>query len=124
MKFGGTSGALALALLAAAPAGAQTVPDDPAFPIEPSSARAQSQDEGLRDVGRTADTGIGEVGRRQTAIDGVTSVEIAGRLRNRLPNRVENRIRTRSDRNYDPSANATSPFEVADEESRRAGNPR
>lgn len=35
------------------------------------------------------------------------------RLDSRTQNRVQSRIRNRVDRNYDPQANATSPFKVA-----------
>lgn len=63
-------------------------------------------------VGRTADTAAGRVGERRSReqVDGVGPM---GRVNNRIQNRVQARLRNRIDRNYDPRANATSPFTVA-----------
>jgi hypothetical protein len=46
------------------------------------------------------------------------------RVDSRIANRVQSRVRNRIDRNYDPRANATSPFRVAGEQVRRAGSSR
>jgi hypothetical protein len=43
------------------------------------------------------------------------------RINSRIQNRVQSRIRNRIDRNYDPAANASSPFEVASEQVRVGG---
>lgn len=87
--------------------------------------QAETQNEGLQRSARTADTGIGEVGQRQTARDGPGVQEPLDRINSRINNRVENRIRNRIDRNYDPTANATSPFEIADRRTRAGqGRPR
>lgn len=68
-----------------------------------------------------AEAPAGEVGQRQTREDAAPNVEPMGRIANRIQNRLQNRVRNRIDRNYDPQANATSPFRVADEQTRRAG---
>lgn len=77
-------------------------------------------------TGRTARSSAGQVGQRQTRD---TAAQQAGikpmaRISNRIQNRVQNRIRNRIDRNYDPQANATDPFVVADEQAREGGRPR
>lgn len=116
---------LALLLGAAAtPASAQTAPRDPVFPIEPATRESQTQNEGLRETGRTAETVAGAVGQRQTSRAGTGTLDVLGRLDTRIANRVQNRIRNRIDRNYDPTANATSPFEVANEQTRATARPR
>lgn len=99
----------------ALPATAQSLPVDPSTPDHPL---AETQSEGLEEVGRTADTGIGEVGERT---EGVTNREPLGRLESRIPNRIQNRIRNRLDRFYDPMANANEPFKRADQQTRRKG---
>ena len=85
---------------------------------------AQNQNQGLRDAGTTADTGIGEVGQRQTASDTKTGKNPLDRIDNRIQNRVQNRIRNRIDRTYDPTANATSPFNDANQRTKDAGRER
>ncbi|WP_308815767.1 hypothetical protein [Sphingomonas sp. GV3] len=45
------------------------------------------------------------------------------RIDNRIQNRVQSRIRNRIDRFYNPQADAASPFAVADEQTRTAGQP-
>lgn len=77
-------------------------------------------------TGPTARSSAGQVGQRQTRD---TAAQQAGikpmaRISNRIQNRVQNRIRNRIDRNYDPQANATDPFVVADEQAREGGRPR
>lgn len=114
-----------LSLLAAAPlfglavpVAAQEVPAPDRAEETENVEQADTQNEALQRIARTADTGIGEVGRRQTAQDSPALLEPLGRLNSRINNRIQNRIRNRIDRNYDPSANATSPFEIADRETR------
>jgi hypothetical protein len=107
--------ALLLANLAL-PAAAQSLPIDPTALDPIGQPPAATQGEGLGDVGRTADTGIGEVGERTW---GIINREPLGRLETRIYNRVQNRIRNRIDRSYDPMANANSPFERADQQTRK-----
>ncbi len=73
--------------------------------------------------GRIADSAVGEVGQRETRADPATGIRPMARIDNRIQNRVQSRIRNRIDRFYDPQANATSPFAVADEQARTAGQP-
>lgn len=70
---------------------------------------------------RTPEAGNGRIGQRQTkdAVARDTGIEPMARLQTRVANRVQSRLRNRIDRNYDPSANATSPFVVAGEQARR-----
>lgn len=79
-----------------------------------------AQGEGLRDVGRTADSAVGVVGRRQSKADAAPTLQPQGRLNNRVQNRVQNRIRNRIDRDYDPRGSLSSPFEVASDDARNA----
>ena len=88
----------------------------PNSPLPPTGAVADTQAEGLNDVGRTAETGVGEIGRRTT---GTINVNPMGRINSRIENRIRNRLRTRIDRNYDPLESITSPFDKADQETRR-----
>jgi hypothetical protein len=75
---------------------------------------------------RTPETGNGRIGQRQSrdAVARDTGIEPMARLQTRVANRVQSRLRNRIDRNYDPSANATSPFVVAGEQARRPQSPR
>lgn len=70
---------------------------------------------------RTASVGEGRVGQRQTRAQAAPNIAPLGRLSTRVQNRVQNRIRNRVDEHYDPRANATSPFEIAGQETRNAG---
>lgn len=112
-------GATAPALIGlAVPVAAQEIPPpEPAEDTE-SVELVNTQNEALQRTARTADTGIGEVGRRQTAQDSPAMQESLARINSRIDNRIENRIRNRIDRNYDPTANATSPFEIAERQTR------
>lgn len=85
-----------------------------------SSAQAQESTQ----PGQVAESTAGQVGQRQTADNSQANIKPIDRLNNRIPNRVQNRIRNRIDRTYDPRANATSPFEVAAEQSARVQSPR
>lgn len=71
-----------------------------------------------------ADTGSGIVGQRQTREEAPGNTAPLDRIESRIANRVQSRLRTRIDRNYDPKANATSPFEAADDQARTAGRKR
>lgn len=74
-------------------------------------------------AGQTADSAAGQAGVRQTRAQ-VDGVNPTARISNRVQNRVQVRLRNRIDSNYDPRANATSPFEVADQAAERANRPR
>lgn len=54
---------------------------------------------------RTSDTGIGQVGQRQTRQDAAreAGIEPMARIDNRIRNRVQSRLRTRLDQNYSGS---------------------
>lgn len=70
-----------------------------------------------------AESAAGQAGVRQTRAQ-VEGVNPMARINNRIQNRVQARLRNRIDRNYDPRANATSPFEAADQATERAVQPR
>lgn len=72
-------------------------------------------------IERPAEIGNGAVGQRQTREETPVNTAPLERIDSRIANRVQNRIRNRIDRYYDPSANATSPFEVAGDQARRSG---
>ncbi len=72
---------------------------------------------------QTTDSSVGQVGQRQTREDSAPNIQPMGRINSRVTNRVQSRIRNRLDRYYDPQANAASPFEIAGEQTRRAGRP-
>lgn len=73
-------------------------------------------------VARAPEVGGGTLGQRQTRADIAwkTGIEPMARIDNRIANRVQSRLRNRIDRNYDPQANATSPFIVAQEQAQTA----
>lgn len=75
------------------------------------------------EAGRTAETGAGEVGQRQSARDVSTGIEPTQRVNSRINSRVQSRIRSRIDRNYNPEADATSSIEAAAARTRRAMRP-
>jgi hypothetical protein len=102
----------------AAQASAQDRSDDNAS--EPVNAQA----EGLQTVGRTSETGIGEVGRRQTVGETPLPVEPLTRINNRLQTRIESRLDNRIDRNYDPAQRTSSAFDQADRRARQANQSR
>lgn len=74
--------------------------------------------------GHVATSAAGIAGQRQIKEQGVTGIKPLARIDNRIRNRVQSRIRNRIDRNYDPQANAVSPFKVAGDQARTAGKPR
>lgn len=108
--------ALASFAVLSAPSMAQSLPIDP----DARQAEVQSQGEGLSETARTADTGSGEIGQRQTRDEIAPNVEPLGRIYNRIENRVQNRLRNRVDRNYDATANTTAPFKRAQIRTRTA----
>lgn len=75
-------------------------------------------------TGRIARSSTGQVGERQTRDTAATQAGIKpmARIANRIQNRVQNRLRTRIDRTYDPQANATDPFTIAEEQARTTGS--
>lgn len=75
-------------------------------------------------AGRTAKTGIGEVGQRQTRAEARPGAEPMDRIETRISSRIENRIRTRIDRDYDEGFHTTSAIADADARARATGQPR
>lgn len=77
-------------------------------------------------AGRPAQSSAGQVGQRQTRDTAAAQAGIKpmARIASRIQNRVQNRLRTRIDRNYDPQANTTDPFAVAEDQARTTGRPR
>lgn len=70
--------------------------------------------------GRTPTVAETQVGERQTREQAAPNIEPTQRISNRIQNRVQNRIRNRIDRNYNPEANTTSPFDIAAEQANAA----
>lgn len=108
----------ALLLMTAAPAAAQKDQPDPIDDRPPPPAPAPETK-----PGEVAKSAVGQAGQRQTREDVAKGVAPMARINSRIQNRVQSRIRNRIDRNYDPKANATSPFEVAGQQARTAGRP-
>lgn len=108
------------ALCALAAPGAADAQDRGAPPPDPAPVIVDAR------AAKTVDTGAGRIGERQTREGAArqTGVEPMARIQNRVANRVQSRLRTRIDRNYDPRANATSPFVVASDQVRAVGRPR
>jgi len=71
-------------------------------------------------VARTPEANAGKIGQRQTRADVVSGVGIdpMARIDSRIANRVQSRLRNRIDKYYDPQSNSTSPFLVAQEQTR------
>lgn len=76
--------------------------------------------------GRTARSPVGQVGQRQSSDVAAQQAGIKpmARIANRIQNRVQNRIRNRIDDSYNPQANTTDPFAVAEDSARTSGRPR
>lgn len=111
---------LALGVSVAAPAFAQNrgaLPEPEDWQQQQQQAPAQTPQTRPAEAGHVADSAVGRVGQRQTRQD-MPNLQPMGRISNRINNRVQSRIRNRIDRNYDPQANATSPFAVAEEQTR------
>ena len=85
-----------------------------------STAPAAARDEPVGQVTRST---VGQVGQRQTRAEMATGDAPTGRTNTRITNRVQSRIRNRIDRYYDPQVNAASPFAVAGDQARTAGQP-
>lgn len=75
-------------------------------------------------TGRVAGSVVGMVGQRQARGQGTANIQPMARIANRIQNRVQNRIHNRIDRNYDPQANAASPFAVAEDQARTSADQR
>lgn len=86
----------------------------------PTEEPVAEEETGFSQQGRAPETGAGELGMRQKSDEAVANIEPQRRVESRIENRVQNRLRTRIDRDYDPLANARSPFEAADRRSREA----
>lgn len=74
--------------------------------------------------GQVAASAAGQVGQRQTRGEAVANIEPMARLDSRIQNRIQSRLRTRVDRDYNPEADAVSPFETAADRARTAGRTR
>lgn len=98
----------------AAHAKAQNLPINPGSSNLPGTEPTETQSDGLADVGRTAETGIGGVGERTNIL-----ANPMGRINSRIQNRVQNRIRNRIDRDYDLMDDTVSPFEQATDQLRQ-----
>jgi hypothetical protein len=115
----------AIALTLATPALAQRGPapedeGDPAQEQQQQQPNPPPSEIAPVAAGRVAESAVGRAGQRQTRADAAPSIEPMSRITSRINNRVQSRIRNRIDRNYDPQANATSPFEVAGDQARTA----
>ena len=112
----------ALCLVAAMPAQAQVrvvQPDMSADQDELPQPLPQPAPVQVEPPDRVADSAIGQAGQRQRRDQAAPGLEPLGRIDSRIQNRVQSRIRNRIDRSYDPTANTTSPFEVAAEQTTR-----
>ncbi|MBT2133564.1 hypothetical protein KK137_04370 [Croceibacterium sp. LX-88] len=97
----------------------------PAFAQEaqsvlPGADLAGNQTEGLQDIGRTAETGTGEVGQRLKREDLALNTAPLARIENRIQNRVENRLESRVESKGFSVADTTSSFKAATARSRNA----
>ncbi len=115
------AGAPASAQVRSTPATADTQDDE-----QPIVQQQQQTPPQTNQAGRTAQSSAGQVGQRQTRDTAAAQAGIKpmARIASRIQNRVQNRLRTRIDRNYDPQANTTDPFAVAEDQARTTGRPR
>lgn len=104
------------------PSSGQEDPDQNPVPQSLPKNRAEPSAK-ANPLGQTGQTANGRAGQRQTR-DTTTGIVALKRVESRVANRVQSRLRSRIDRYYDPQANATSPFKVAGEETRRQGQTR
>lgn len=88
------------------------------FAIDPEPLEA-TQEEGLRELGRTAEIGGTRVGERQETRRVADGILPTVRINSRLPLRLQNRLRTRIDEFYNPAADAAAPFREIEQESER-----
>lgn len=119
------------AALAAIPAAAQIRPIPRAsgsqdLDVSPVAPRQQPTPFNTNQTGQIAGSSVGQVGQRQSSGSAAAEAGIMpmARISNRIQNRVQSRIRNRIDRNYDPQANASDPFVVAEDQARAGGRPR
>lgn len=70
------------------------------------------QEQGLRDIGRTAEAPAGEIGKSRA--ESITNP--LSRVKSRVQNRVKNRIYNRMDRHYNTEKSSGDPFEAASEQ--------
>lgn len=95
--------------------GASASQDEEATPAAPPPLRPAADS---NQVGGLARSSVGQLGQRQDRTLLNPTAKPMARISNRIQNRVQLRIRNRIDRSYSPQANATSPFAVAEEETR------
>lgn len=94
------------------------------FAQNTAATAVKNQGKGLQDVGSTAATGTGAVGRRLEATDGMARSNPARRLSTRINNRVQNRLSNRLDRDYNSEIEPTPAFESAASQARILIRPR
>lgn len=92
--------------------------DEAVPPPKPLGSAARGADQSSQ--GKAATSAVGRAGERQSRAS-VVGIAPTARLQTRVANRVQTRLRSRIDRNYDPQANAISPFTVAGEGVKRSG---
>lgn len=98
-----------VAVLATSPCAAQEVQlDSDTYAIPAPAPQRQ-----FCEIGCTAETGVGQVGLRQTRDNPALNIEPSRRIENRIRSRVESRLKTRIDRGFSGPANATVEIERA-----------
>lgn len=102
------------------PAFGQSEPDQDEAVLEQQQMQRQQQQEQQRQQdaarpGRVGESAVGRAGERQTRENVAPNFSPTDRIANRIENRVQSRIRNRIDQDYDPQANAESPFVDAEE---------
>lgn len=83
--------------------------------LVPASLSAQAQL-----PGQTAESGSGQVGRRQTTLPNPVATDPTGRLDTRISNRVQTRLGNRIDRYFNPQAFGTAAFGTAANSARKS----
>ncbi|MBX9813268.1 MAG: hypothetical protein K2X76_01050 [Sphingomonas sp.] len=91
---------------------------DESLPAPPLTATVDVSKD--KSQGKVAGSAVGRAGERQTRAT-VKGVVPTARVDNRIANRVQSRLRNRIDRDYDPQANAISPFASAVDKLKRSG---
>jgi len=86
----------------------------------PRTELANNQDEGLQEIGQTAETGTGEVGQRLKREDIALNTTPLARINNRVENRVENRLSSRVESHGYRNTDVTSSFRLATARTRNA----
>ena len=95
---------------------------NPALAQEGQASSGQTSGD-LTSVGRVAGSSVGKIGQRQTKQE-MQGIRPMARLGNRIQNHVQLRLRNRIDRAYQPQADISDPFAVADDQARTAGGTR